>query len=77
MDARAKRGKRVRAVSADGCSVCPSLSTLSHSMRVPLDPFLPLVQNLELFTLTYGAMVAQLLRDYEDPKEVNAQLEQM
>ena len=24
----------------------------------------------ELFTLTYGAIVAQIVRDYEDPKEV-------
>jgi len=31
----------------------------------------------ELFTLTYGAIVAQIVRDYEDPKEVNAQLEAM
>jgi len=33
--------------------------------------------NAELFTLTYGAIVAQIVRDYEDPKEVNAQLEAM
>ena len=33
--------------------------------------------NSELFVLTYGAIVTQLLRDYEDPKEVNIQLEQM
>lgn len=35
------------------------------------------VVNCELFTLTYGAIVAQIIRDYEDPKEVNAQLDQM
>ncbi len=33
--------------------------------------------NSELLTLTYGALVSQLLRDYEDPREVNAQLEAM
>ncbi|KAH3727979.1 trafficking protein particle complex subunit 3-like isoform X6 [Dreissena polymorpha] len=33
--------------------------------------------NGELFTLTYGALVAQLLRDYEDDEEVNKQLEKM
>jgi hypothetical protein len=33
--------------------------------------------SAELFTLTYGAIVAQIVRDYEDPKEVNAQLEAM
>lgn len=35
------------------------------------------LQNGELFTLTYGALVAQLLRDYEDDEEVNKQLEKM
>lgn len=35
------------------------------------------MQNSELLTLTYGAIVGQIIRDYEDPKEVNAQLEQM
>lgn len=34
-------------------------------------------QNGELFTLTYGALVAQLLKDYEDDDEVNRQLEKM
>lgn len=33
--------------------------------------------NSELLTLTYGAIVSQLIRDYEDPLEVNVQLEQM
>ena len=33
--------------------------------------------NAELLTLTYGAMVSQLIRDYEDPLEVNVQLEAM
>eukprot|EP01117_Protostelium_nocturnum_P016131 TRINITY_DN632_c0_g1_i1.p1 TRINITY_DN632_c0_g1~~TRINITY_DN632_c0_g1_i1.p1 ORF type:complete len:190 (+),score=72.56 TRINITY_DN632_c0_g1_i1:134-703(+) len=33
--------------------------------------------NAELFTLTYGAIVAQLLRDHEDVEAVNEQLEKM
>ena len=33
--------------------------------------------NGELFTLTYGAMVTQLLKDYENQQEVNAKLESM
>ncbi|OWF47578.1 Trafficking protein particle complex subunit 3 [Mizuhopecten yessoensis] len=33
--------------------------------------------NGELFTLTYGALVSQLLKDYEDDDEVNKQLEKM
>jgi len=31
----------------------------------------------ELFTLTYGSLVAQLIKDYEEPTEVNKQLEKM
>ncbi|KAI8052048.1 trafficking protein particle complex subunit 3 [Syncephalis plumigaleata] len=33
--------------------------------------------NAELFTLTYGSLVAQLIKDYEDYGEVNKQLEKM
>lgn len=33
--------------------------------------------NAELFTLTYGAIVRQLLTDYEDVEEVNKQLDTM
>merc|ERR1711937_603366 len=33
--------------------------------------------HAELFTLTYGALVAQLVKDYEDPEEVNTQLDKM
>ncbi|KAG7447967.1 TRAPP I complex [Guyanagaster necrorhizus] len=33
--------------------------------------------NAELFALTYGALVVQLIQDYEDYGEVNKQLEKM
>ncbi|GBG23924.1 Trafficking protein particle complex subunit 3 [Hondaea fermentalgiana] len=33
--------------------------------------------NAELFTLTYGALVAQLVRDMEDVDKVNAKLDEM
>ncbi|SPO35445.1 probable BET3 - involved in targeting and fusion of ER to golgi transport vesicles [Pseudozyma flocculosa] len=33
--------------------------------------------NAELFTLTYGALVVQMIKDYEDYAEVNKQLEKM
>ncbi|OCH88186.1 TRAPP I complex [Obba rivulosa] len=33
--------------------------------------------NAELFALTYGALVVQLVQDYEDYGEVNTQLEKM
>lgn len=36
-----------------------------------------IVQNAELFTLTYGAIVRQLLTDLEEVEEVNEQLDQM
>lgn len=36
-----------------------------------------MLQNSELFTLTYGTLVAQLLKDYENVDEVNKQLERM
>jgi hypothetical protein len=35
------------------------------------------LQNSELLTLTYGALVTQLLRDYESVDEVNKKLDQM
>jgi hypothetical protein len=35
------------------------------------------VQNAELFAMTYGALVVQLIQDYEDYGEVNTQLEKM
>lgn len=35
------------------------------------------MQNAELFTLTYGSVVVQLIKDYEDYAEVNKQLEKM
>jgi hypothetical protein len=34
-------------------------------------------KNAELFALTYGALVVQLIQDYEDYAEVNKQLEKM
>ncbi|CAG8509603.1 14557_t:CDS:2 [Acaulospora morrowiae] len=33
--------------------------------------------NAELFTLTYGSIVAQLVKDHEDYQEVNKQLDKM
>jgi len=39
--------------------------------------FIYLLQNSELFTLTYGSLVAQLLQDYENMEDVNKQLERM
>lgn len=40
-------------------------------------PLPPSLQNAEIFTLTYGSMVRQLIADYEDVDEVNKQLDKM
>lgn len=34
-------------------------------------------QSGELFTMTYGALVVQLIKDYQDYAEVNKQLDRM
>ncbi|KAG5460423.1 MAG: hypothetical protein BJ554DRAFT_7529 [Olpidium bornovanus] len=55
-------------------------STLAKRSRQPLARHVEAVQdarNAELFTLTYGSIVAQLVKDYEDYSEVNKQLEKM
>jgi hypothetical protein len=33
--------------------------------------------SAELFSLTYGAVVTQVIKDYEDVQSTNAQLEKM
>ena len=35
------------------------------------------LQSGELFSLTYGALVAQLVKDYESDDEINKQLDKM
>lgn len=47
------------------------------SLDIRLDPDALNAQNAELFALTYGALVVQLIQDYEDYAEVNKQLEKM
>lgn len=39
--------------------------------------YFSVLQNSELFTLTYGALVTQLCKDYENDEEVNKQLDKM
>lgn len=34
-------------------------------------------QSSDLFTLTYGSLVCQLLKDYDNPEDVNKQLDRM
>lgn len=40
-------------------------------------PYKTYMQNCELFSLTYGALVVQLVKDYENYAQVNKQLEKM
>lgn len=44
---------------------------------MPLTFILLYPQNAELFAFTYGALVVQLIQDYEDYSAVNTQLEKM
>lgn len=55
------------------------VSYSSRTARVGFFLFIKLQnqQNAELFTLTYGSMVVQLVKDFEDYGEVNKQLEKM
>ena len=71
----AKMSKMVRLRGCFRLSLCPSYPSSS----LPTSPPLPFrfAQNAELFNLTYGAMVMQLIRDYEDVQSVNQQLEKM
>ncbi|TPX50341.1 hypothetical protein SeLEV6574_g00936 [Synchytrium endobioticum] len=48
------------------------LTLLTHAHCPP-----PIPQNGELFSLTYGSVVAQLIKDYEDYGQVNKQLDKM
>ena len=50
----------------------PSLPRLSLICSLSL-----LHQNSELLTLTYGAIVTQLIKDYKEVKTVNVELEKM
>jgi len=72
----AKMSKMVRLCEVVlSVSMCLSLPSSS----LPTSPPLPFrfTQNAELFNLTYGAMVMQLIRDYEDVQAVNQQLDKM
>jgi hypothetical protein len=57
------------------CSCCWGLLTTIPSPYLPCSP-VPL-QNAEIFSLTYGSIVRQLIADFEDLDEVNKQLEKM
>ncbi len=57
--------------------MCARTRTTKPRRGTPSRTTLVCAQNAELFTLTYGTIVTQLIRDYEDPREVNLQLEQM
>lgn len=50
---------------------CVSLLLVDHARQCPSP------QNAELFTLSYGSLVVQLIRDYDSYDEVNKQLEKM
>jgi hypothetical protein len=50
-------------------ALASSLTPLPSSCLAP--------QNAEIFTLTYGSILRQLIADFEDLDEVNKQLDKM
>jgi hypothetical protein len=66
----------VFAVGRPSLSVCVFFCFLLNAVLLWFCFFMH-PQNSELFTLTYGAIVMQMLRDYEDVSEVNRQLDRM
>lgn len=61
--------KKADKVRLRPCSCCCALTLSSSSSLAQI--------NAELFSLTYGALVVQLIKDYEDYDEVNKQLDKM
>lgn len=60
------------------CGSCCSAAWPMEPCNGTSTPFaLRHLQNAEIFTLTYGALVRQLISDFEDLDEVNRQLETM
>ena len=57
--------------------VSPSPSWCLHALLYPIADPSACPQNAEIFTLTYGSIVRQLLSDLEDIDAVNKQLDQM
>eukprot|EP00116_Pleurobrachia_bachei_P001508 sb/3461770/ len=72
---------RQMAVNANHlCQVSNGLTvtgTMAYSCNWGRGAVDPKRVSSELFSLTYGCMVAQLLKDFENPEEVNKQLESM
>lgn len=48
------------------------LFVTAYNMKLPI-----FFQNKDLFVLTYGALVAQLCKDYEKDEDVNTYLDKM
>jgi len=71
---------RQSAVRADNRKVVSSLKSLMQWVGVLGSTSLHFhicLQSAELFVLTHGALVAQLVKDYESDEEVNKQLDKM
>ena len=49
----------------------------SRKYDIMRNGFYRVLQNSEIFTLTYGSIVRQLITDLEDLEEVNKQLDTM
>lgn len=65
-------------LSPDSCTeASPDSPRTLPFVHLGPDGLLNLFQSSELFTLTYGALVTQLCKDYENDEDVNKQLDKM
>lgn len=68
--------KQYKAIGEDLWKGRTEKTVITNSIN-PLNSLTKISKNAELFALTYGALVVQLIQDYEDYAEVNKQLEKM
>jgi len=62
----------------DGCFTKKSNMAQKNSQRIGETVWAKMPRlNAEVFTLTYGSLVMQLLKDFDDVSLVNEQLEKM
>lgn len=76
----ATRAAKAAASARADCEWWPAHGVLlyqQHWSQHSLANLFLCLQNAEIFTLTYGSIVRQLIADFEDLDEVNKQLEKM
>lgn len=71
-----KGGSRAHGRACSPCMLRDAAPALTHA-PLSCHTAAPRSQNAEIFTLTYGSIVRQLIADLEDLDEVNKQLDKM